>query len=61
MCQRVKATLVRPLPQRTLRSKLQNMKNTGYSVAIPQEKVPVSHKDHNQDEIQTKSAVIQGG
>ena len=28
-----------------------------YSIVFPQLKTPVPHKDHNQDEIQTKSAV----
>ncbi len=32
--------------------------NTGYSIVFPQLKTSVPHKDHNQDEIQTKSAVI---
>ena len=32
--------------------------NMGYSIIIPQVKAPLPHKDHNQDEIQTKSAVI---
>ena len=31
--------------------------NMDYSIIIPQVKVPLPHKDHNQDEIQTKSAV----
>ena len=33
--------------------------NTGYPIVFPQIKRPVPHKDHNQDEIQTKSAVIE--
>ena len=35
--------------------------NTGYSIIFPQLKTFVPHKDHNQDEIQTKSAVIKRG
>ena len=35
--------------------------NTGYSIIFPQLKTSVPHKDHNQDEIQTKSAVIKQG
>jgi hypothetical protein len=31
--------------------------NISYSIIFPQIKRPVPHKDHNQDEIQTKSAV----
>ena len=31
--------------------------NTGYSIIIPQAKPTLPRKDHNQDEIQTKSAV----
>ena len=31
--------------------------NTGYSIIIPQVKTPLPRKDHNQDEIQTKSSV----
>ena len=31
--------------------------NTGYSIIIPQVKAPLPRKDHNQAEIQTKSAV----
>ena len=34
---------------------------TGYSIVFPQLKTPVPHKDHNQDEIQTKSAVMKRG
>ena len=30
--------------------------NTGYSIIIPQVKPPLPRKDHNQDEIQTKSS-----
>ena len=30
--------------------------NTGYSIIIPQVKAPLPRKDHNQDEIQTKSS-----
>ena len=31
--------------------------NMGYSIIFHQLKTPVPHKDHNQGEIQTKSAV----
>ena len=34
---------------------------TGYSIVFPRLKTSVPHKDHNQDEIQTKSAVIKRG
>ena len=30
--------------------------NTGYSIIIPQVKASLPRKDHNQDEIQTKSS-----
>ena len=32
--------------------------NMGYFIIIPQLKSPLPHKDHNQDEIQTKSTII---
>ena len=32
----------------------------GYSTIFPQVKAPVPRKDHNQDGIKTKSAVIKG-
>ena len=32
--------------------------NTGFSIIFPQVKVPLPRKDHNQDKIQTKLAVI---
>ncbi len=35
--------------------------NTSYSIVFPQLKTSLPHKDHNQDEIQTKSAVIKRG
>ena len=35
--------------------------NTGYSIIFPQLKTFVPHKDHKQDEIQTKLAVNKRG